>query len=917
MKKAYHTSISIEELLELIPDQFDKSSSSNMYALLNTFGIAIDEANRQVKGVLSETSLEESDISIPSVAYKTELSTPVLTAQGNGIDLSLAKDMGEFLFSAPHTRSAVVGSIPLPYWAYDIDYYNLHYYNREYKDCLLVSLADRILILDTATGDILNELVNTLSFITEEVNANDRLRYLPQSIRVQNAQGEEPLYTIENKQLQIDTPGEYHVAYTYRGRIDIRGVTVDEYNAIYDSSYQYVTVAQVLNETEVQELLGGDEPPSANGKWIVIVIEPAQSSNKYDVTFDGTAGTYNFNGYAATYDETNNRYYITLTYPVEGETIDEWLTFATVDIEDFAVQVSGDIRYDYLCYDDQRECFWGAIESNLYRLSFEYDVLDEYALEHQEIKGLAYRHEHLYLLDGNSYLHVYNAYSLEKVHGYQLNGVYEGLAFDAEGYMWTISHNALVKHRLYYDYYVNDVYDCFTREQYNTFVINSMEVSQESYPLWTPLDTFGLLLDVTRLPDESNVSYRERLRNVYVHPSNNTAQGVINSVSRAIGSDTNVVKTHNTVRLKETPLSYAEVMAREINPYDVSEHDEHNLLVFIDGLPIKRTTVAIRKESGNLGQVYRSVGQIFSVSDDTVLFGFHLGIVTDALAQISLIDVASEALVMHWYANGFYEMTHPDTRITLEANKEYMIVVESDGELNCAVDDAEAGLYASDDGLYNDMTERAFGLEYTLYGYKATPASIQDYAAYNVDSIVWLSGDISNRYVSVSYMTENGERAESCFIEKPDSSSDISVSSPQVGSRLPKSEKRGEACASGFACTFFQTMRTFGNSFLDDTEWIDGNVDLLNPVMADAILLRQNLPQKAPVSAKYIQSGHYADDLLTEINRDGFPKITQGSFNIRGTEYYLCGRKVTEQITPSHELDNERKGLAVVTYEIG
>jgi len=215
-----------------------------------------------------------------------------------------------------------------------------------------------------------------------------------------------------------------------------------------------------------------------------------------------------------------------------------------------------------------------------------------------------------------------------------------------------------------------------------------------------------------------------------------------------------------------------------------------------------------------------------------------------------------------------------------------MVIVESDGELNCAVDDSESGSYAAVDGLYNDMTEQPYGLEYTLYGYKASPSHIQDYVAYSVEDIVWFSGDISNCYVSVSYMTENGQRAESFYIEKPSNTSDINVSRPQLGSALP-----------------FPPMRTFGNSFLDDTDWITDEVDLLNPTMADAEYKHSAI----------IQSGHYADALRTEIDRDGFPIIGQGEFNIKDKAYYLCGRKVTEDITPSHALDNECQGQVIVT----
>jgi len=755
-------------------------------------------------------------------------------------------------------------------------------------------------MVDISTGDVLDELSDTMGFMEEEVNNNAYLRYIPQSIRVQDSLGKTPAYTIDGKQLLIDTPGEYYVAYTYQDRAGIRGVSVDNYNIIHSSSYRHAVVIDVLSESDVQTMLGGDSPPTANGKWICLIIEPAQADTEYDVVFSGAGDDYAFTAFPVTYDETKNRYYMILTYPVEGETIAEWLDFPTVDINDFSIQVHEDTRYDYLCYDNQRDCLWGIRDNDLHRLSHDYAVLDTYDLDPLTVKGLAYRHGWLYILDDTSKVHIYDAYAITEESYYQLTGDHLGLTFDIEGYMWTFSEvnspasspNALVKHRLYYDYYVNDEYDCFTRESYTTLVVNGVDSQQESYTLWTPLDTLGLTLDVARLPGESNVDYRERLRNVFVYPSDNTRQGLINSVSRAIGAETNIVYTNNTVTLRAAPLSYGETVIRDETAYNVGEHDDYNLLVTIYGIPIQRTTVVTHKESGSTGRVYRSVGQIFTVAHDTVLIGFHLGIVTDALARISLFDVDSELLVTHWYTNGFYDIVYPDTQLTLEANKEYMIVVESNGELNCAVDESESGLYATEDGLYNDMTEQSEGLEYTLYGYKETPASIQEYVAYNVDAHVWFSGDISNRYVSVSYLTEDGEQSESFFIEKVDKTSAIDMARPEQGSALP-----------------FQSLRTYGNSYLDETDWIDNDVDLLRPTMADAEYTGQ------------VQSGHYADGLRTEIDRDGYPIIQQGEFNITDRKYYLCGRKKVEEITPTHEgeptsrftLDNHPKGQVMVT----
>lgn len=53
--------------------------------------------------------------------------------------------------------------------------------------------------------------------------------------------------------------------------------------------------------------------------------------------------------------------------------------------------------------------------------------------------------------------------------------------------------------------------------------------------LYNSLDNFGDLLDLKRLPGESNAKYLERLSDIFVNPANSTLKGLKNGISRELG----------------------------------------------------------------------------------------------------------------------------------------------------------------------------------------------------------------------------------------------------------------------------------------------------------------------------------------------------------------------------------------------
>lgn len=52
---------------------------------------------------------------------------------------------------------------------------------------------------------------------------------------------------------------------------------------------------------------------------------------------------------------------------------------------------------------------------------------------------------------------------------------------------------------------------------------------------WNQFDELGLLVGITRLDSESNVSIRRRIRDSFVHRANSTYQGMINGITRDLG----------------------------------------------------------------------------------------------------------------------------------------------------------------------------------------------------------------------------------------------------------------------------------------------------------------------------------------------------------------------------------------------
>lgn len=71
-----------------------------------------------------------------------------------------------------------------------------------------------------------------------------------------------------------------------------------------------------------------------------------------------------------------------------------------------------------------------------------------------------------------------------------------------------------------------------------TCVVNnekSFRLKTRRQAVWNMFDELGDLVSLKRLPNEDNVSYKARIKDVFVHPPSSTKTGLLNSLARELG----------------------------------------------------------------------------------------------------------------------------------------------------------------------------------------------------------------------------------------------------------------------------------------------------------------------------------------------------------------------------------------------
>jgi len=152
-------------------------------------------------------------------------------------------------------------------------------------------------------------------------------------------------------------------------------------------------------------------------------------------------------------------------------------------------------------------------------------------------------------------------------------GYVHSIYFDAAGKLYIVDAEDRIRYRVdfIYDTYFADSAGSalFMRDPYPSGVyiyasgtnVGTPEVT-EFHHIWNIFDDFGFLLALDRIPEESNVDYRERLLDVFINPAGAHHQGLLNGISRELGLDTYEIDASG---FPVTPPSGARVVLQQLN----------------------------------------------------------------------------------------------------------------------------------------------------------------------------------------------------------------------------------------------------------------------------------------------------------------------------------------------------------------
>lgn len=94
----------------------------------------------------------------------------------------------------------------------------------------------------------------------------------------------------------------------------------------------------------------------------------------------------------------------------------------------------------------------------------------------------------------------------------------------------------------------------YLREHHDTIYVNGIPYQTESHQVWNVFDEFGMLLNLYRIKDESNLSFKNRILDVFVNPPSDTRSGLMNHLARSLNIDKSLIKIQSTQELEETEI---------------------------------------------------------------------------------------------------------------------------------------------------------------------------------------------------------------------------------------------------------------------------------------------------------------------------------------------------------------------------
>ena len=123
---------------------------------------------------------------------------------------------------------------------------------------------------------------------------------------------------------------------------------------------------------------------------------------------------------------------------------------------------------------------------------------------------------------------------------------------------WLFSYN-LSSDKIRVAFQARDIGGALSSIQY--IELSSVVYSQNHKALWNVFDEFGLLMDLKRLPEETNDAYKERIKDVVRNPGGSTFRGVVNGATRELG----LSKISNAFSITSILNTYSRGVSNELD----------------------------------------------------------------------------------------------------------------------------------------------------------------------------------------------------------------------------------------------------------------------------------------------------------------------------------------------------------------
>lgn len=114
--------------------------------------------------------------------------------------------------------------------------------------------------------------------------------------------------------------------------------------------------------------------------------------------------------------------------------------------------------------------------------------------------------------------------------------------------------------------------------------MTTIQTTPELHHIFNEFDRIGVLLGLSRLTGEDNISYKHRLMDVFVNRANSTYRGLINGITRELGfSLTEILKIIPIVDANGQPLvTMPAIVFQDTKCYLYNDYENNDILLTID-----------------------------------------------------------------------------------------------------------------------------------------------------------------------------------------------------------------------------------------------------------------------------------------------------------------------------------------------